>query len=196
MRMRLFAAFIAVAWASPVFAQDIDKAIQAYNEDKHYEAAFLFYDVIQNSNDPDARVKAEYYIAQSLFNGGLYLPAMIYYGDVFNSGKAHPYFLKATEGLLKVAEKIGDDTLVPELINKGYNDEFGKLKASNLHAINYLIGMITQRRGNYSEAKEFLTAVSDKSPLYVKARYLLAIMSVKAAAEQQAEDYGEAIKYF
>lgn len=182
--------------AATASAQDIDRAIQAYNEDRHAEAAFLFYDVIQSSSDPDARVKAEYYIAQSLYNGGMYLPAMIYYGDVFNSGRAHPYFLKATEGLLKVAEQINDDTLVPEVINKGYSEEFAKLKAANLHQINYLIGMISQRRGNYQEAQQFLEAVSDKSPLYVKARYLLAIMNVKTAADQQAEDYSAALKYF
>jgi tetratricopeptide (TPR) repeat protein len=195
--MRSRVAPLALLFVSvPALAQDIDKAVEAYNDDKYAEAAFLFYDVIQNSNDPDARVKAEYYIAQSLYKAGLYLPAMVYYGDVFNSGRAHPYFLKATEGLLTVAEKIGDDTLIPEVINKGYSEEFAKLKAANLHTINYLIGMITQRRGNYAEAAQFLEAVSEKSPLYTKARYLLAIMNVKTAAEQQAEDYSQAIKYF
>jgi tetratricopeptide (TPR) repeat protein len=177
-------------------AQDIDKAIQAYNDDKYTEAAFLFYDVIEHSEDADARVKAEYYIAQSLFKAGMYLPAFQYYGEVFNAGDAHPYFLKATAGLLNVAEQIGDDTLVPEVINKGYSQAFSRLKAEELNAINYMIGMITQRRGDFGEAKNFLLAVTEKSPLYVKARYLLAIMAVKTAEKEQAEDYSEAIGYF
>jgi len=182
----------------PAFGQEIDKAIQAYNEDKHSEAAFLFYDVIQNSNDPDARLKAEYYIAQSLYKAGLYLPALIFYGDVFNAGSKHPYFLKSTEGLTRVANKIGDDTLIPEVINRGYDnfDESNRPSATALNSINYLIGMITQRRGNYAEAKGFLEAVQEKSPLYTKAKYLLAIMAVKTAAESQADDYGEALKHF
>ena len=75
-----------LALAAPVAgAQEIDKAIEAYNADKHFDAAFLFYDVIQNTNDPDARVKAEYYIAQSLYKAGLFLPALVYYAEVFNT---------------------------------------------------------------------------------------------------------------
>src|SRR5262245_59297827 len=103
---KLSALFVLLAVPAGAFAQDIDKAIQAYNDDKYTDAAFLFYDVIQNSEDADARVKAEYYIAQSLFKGGFYLPAFQYYGEVFNSGDAHPYFLKATAGLLNIAEQI------------------------------------------------------------------------------------------
>lgn len=189
-------AALVVAGVSRAEAQDIDKAIQAYNEDKYTDAAFLFYDVIENSEDADARVKAEYYIAQSLFKAGFHLPAFQYYGEVFNAGDAHPYFLKATAGLLNIADAIGDDTLVPEVINKGYSQAFSRLKAEELNAINYMIGMITQRRGDFSEAKQFLLAVTDKSPLYVKARYILAIMAVKTAEKEQAEDYSEALGYF
>lgn len=179
-----------------VLAQDIDRAIQAYNADKYNEAAFLFYDVMQNSSDPDSKVKAEYYLGRSLERGGYYMPAYQYYGEVFNAGEAHPYFLKATEGLLSIAKEIDDDTLIPELINKGYSQAFARLKAEELNAINYMIGMISQRRGDFGEAKQFLEAVQEASPYFLKARYLLAIMAVKTATEQGAEDYGEAIKYF
>ncbi|MEQ9498320.1 MAG: tetratricopeptide repeat protein [Deltaproteobacteria bacterium] len=177
-------------------AQDIDGAIQAYNSDKHEDAAFLFYDVMENSDDPDAKVKAEYYLAHSLYKAGYLLPAYQFYGEVFNQGEDHPYFLKATEGLLNVADEIGDDTLIPEVINKGYSQAFARLKAEQLNSINYMIGMISQRRGDYQEAKQFLEAVTSSSPYYIKARYLLAIMAVKTATEQGAEDYGEAIKHF
>ena|GEM_PF-2399457 len=192
----LTATFGLIMSAGQASGQDIDRAIQAYNDDNHEEAAFLFYDVIENSSDPDSRVKSEYYIAQSLYKAGYKAAALQYYGDVFNAGKAHPYFLKATEGLMRVAIDMGDDTLVPALINRGYSEDFAKLKPSVLNTINYMIGMVTHRRANYAEARDFLLAVSDKSALYVKARYLLAIMSVKTAAEQQAEDYSEAIGYF
>jgi hypothetical protein len=194
---RIFAsAAAATLVASVAQAQDIDTAIKAYNEDNHEQASFLFFDVMENSADPDSRVKAEYYIAQSLYKAGYRTAALQYYADVFKSGKAHPYFLKATEGLVKVANELGDDTLIPEVINRGYSNEFAKLKAARLNAINYMIGLVSHRRGNYAEAKDFLTAVSKKSDLYVKARYLLAIMAVKTAAETQADDYGEAIGYF
>ncbi len=194
-RFGLALAFVLLA-SSTARAQNIDQAIQAYNDDQYEKAAFLFYDVMTNSEDPDARVKAEYYLGHSLYKAGYNLPAFRFYGEVFNSGDSHPYFLKATEGLLKIAEEIDDDTLIPELINKGYSQAFARLKADELNAINYMIGMISQRKQDYGEAKQFLEAVTDSSPYYKKARYILAIMAVRTATEQGAEDYSEAIKYF
>ncbi len=176
-------------------AQDIERAIAAYNADKYTEAAFLFYDVMENSGDADAKVKSEYYLAHSLFRAGYYLPAFQFYGEVF-SVQDHPYFIKATEGLLRVAEAIDDDTLIPEVINRGYSTTFSQLKPADLDAINYMIGMISQRRGDYQDAKSFLEVVNEGSPYFTRARYLLAIMSVKAATAQNADDYSDAIKYF
>ena len=195
--VRISAAALAIL-ALPLVAQaaDIDKAIQAYNSDNYVDAAFLFFDVTERSDDPDSKVKAEYYLAHSLFRAGYLLPAFQYYGEVFNAGEAHPYFLKATEGLLNVADKLGDDTLVPELINKGYVGSFSQLKADELNAINYMVGMISQRRRDYAEAKQFLEAVTESSLYYIRARYLLSIMAVSTATDQGAEDYGEAIGHF
>ncbi|MEL7369997.1 MAG: tetratricopeptide repeat protein [Myxococcota bacterium] len=177
-------------------AQDIDQAIQAYNSDDYANAAYLFFDVKENSADPDSRIKAEYYLGRSLYRAGLLLPAYQFYGEVFNAGESHPYFLKATEGLLDVARDIGDDTLIPEIINRGYAQAFARLKADELNAINYMIGMISQRRGNFQEAKQFLEAVRDDSDYFDRSRYLLAIMAVKTATEQGDSDYKEAIKHF
>ncbi len=185
-----------VMMAVPAQAQDIDRAIQAYNDDNHADAAFLFYDVKENSDDPDARVKAEYYLAHSLFKAGYYLPAYQFYGEVFTSGEGHPYFLKATQGLLDVSGAIGDDTLIPEIINRGYSEVFSQLDSKALDAINYMIGMISQRRGNYVEAQQFLDAVTETSPYYLKSQYLLAIMAVRTATQKGADDYGTAIQYF
>lgn len=192
----LLAAVAGATASTPAFAQDIDRAIQAYNSDNYTDAAFLFYDVKENSDDPDSRVKAEYYLAHALFKAGYYLPAYQFYGEVFTSGQGHPYFLKAAEGLLSVAEEIGDDTLIPEIINKGYSEAFASMPAEALNAINYMIGMISQRRANYVEAQQFLDAVTESSPFYLKAQYLLAIMAVRTATEKGADDYSEAIKYF
>jgi tetratricopeptide (TPR) repeat protein len=189
-------ALLGVLAAPAASAQDIDQAIQAYNADKYTEAAFLFYDVLQGTPDADSRVKAEYYLAHALFRAGYVTPAFQFYGEVFNAGESHPYFLKATEGLLNVADAIDDDILIPGLINKGYSQAFSRLKPEELNAINYMIGMLSERRGEFAEAAQFLEAVQEASPFYVKAQYLLAIMGVKTATEQGAEDYSTAIKHF
>src|SRR6056297_1995808 len=104
--------------ASTARAQNIRQAIEAYNEDRYTDAAYLFYDVAQNTDDPDDRVKAEYYLGHALYKADYLLPAFQYYGEVFDQGEEHPYFLRATEGLLRVAEDLKDDILVPEIISR------------------------------------------------------------------------------
>lgn len=183
--------------ASTARAQNIRQAIQAYNEDRFSDAAYLFYDVAQNTDDPDDRVKAEYYLAHSLYKADYLLPAFQYYGEVFTQGEEHPYFLRATEGLLAVAEALEDDILVPEIISQGYTTAFAQLEAEDLNAINYMVGMLENRKRNFAEAVAFLEAVTDKkSPYWIKAQYLLAIIAVKTATDRGADDYSEAIAYF
>ena len=177
-------------------AQNIDQAIQAYNSDDYVNAAFLFFDVKENSEDPDARVKAEYYLGRALYKAGFIFPAYQFYGEVFNAGESHPFFPNATEGLVDIAREIGDDTLIPGLINRGYSEAFARLKAEKLNAINYMIGMVEQRQGNLFQAKQFLEAVREDSDFYTRALYRLAIMAVKTATQEGATDYAEAIKYF
>ncbi len=194
-KLTLIAGLLLVA--STARAQNIRQAIQAYNEDQYAEAALLFYDVAQNSDDPDNRVRAEYYLGHSLYRADYLLPAFQYYGEVFNQGEEHPYFLKATEGLLNVASDLKDDILVPELINQGYTTAFASLQAEDLNAINYMVGLLANRRRDFAEAQQFLEAVTDKkSSYFVKAQYLLAIIAVSTAAERGADDYSEAIGHF
>ncbi len=176
-----------------------DKAIEAYNavldsgvEDTEVLGAL---DRIY----PDAKVKAEYYLGHSLYKAGLYFPAFQFYGEVFNQGEDHPYFLKATKGLLDIAAEINDDTLIPGVINKGYSQAFVSFSEDDpgtLDAINYMVGLVAQRQGNYNEAKDFLGAVTEGSPYYLRARYILAIMAVRTAGQTGAEDFSEAIGYF
>lgn len=186
----------ALAGSAQADAQGIDQAIKSYNADKYTDAAFLFANVIERSENPDDRVQAEYYLAHSLYRAGYLLPGYVFYGEVFNQGPIHPYFLKATEGLLAVSEDLGDDVLIPEVINRGYAEEFGNLDSQQLNSVNYMIGMVTQRRGNFAEAKDFLMAVTRGASDYLKSRYLLGIMSLKIARSQGAEKYEETLGYF
>ena len=176
-------------------AQTIDQAVKAYNADEYEDAAFLFSDIIERSENPDDRVKAEYYLGHSLFKAGYYLPAFQYYAEVFNQGPEHPYFLEATKGLLSVGDELGDDVLVPQLIDRGYVPEFQMLE-TGLSMVNYLVGMNQQRLGNYADAREFLNGVTPDSPVYMKSRYLLGIMSLRVARAQGAETYEETLGYF
>jgi hypothetical protein len=148
--------------SSSAQAQNIRQAIEAYNDDKYADAAYLFYDVAQNTDDPDDRVKAEYYLARSLEKADYLLPAWQYYGEVFNQGEEHPYFLRSTEGLLAVAEGLKDDILVPAMISRGYTTAFAQLQAEDLNAINYMVGLLENQNRNFAESVAFLEAVTDK----------------------------------
>ncbi|NJK89676.1 MAG: hypothetical protein HC923_09910 [Myxococcales bacterium] len=198
MRTRiLLTGLLAILVAPAANAQTIRQAIEAYNEDRYVDAAYLFYDVAQNTEDPDDKVKAEYYLAHSLYRADYLLPAFQYYGEVFTQGEEHPYFLRATEGLLQVARDLEDDILVPELISQGYTTAFAQLQAEDLNGINYMVGLLENRKRNFAEAVAFLEAVTDKkSPYWIKARYLLAIIAVQTATDRAADDYSEAIDYF
>lgn len=192
----LSAALMAGWGAGVAHAQTIDEAIQAYNNDQFEDAAFLFADVLVRSDNPDDRVRAEFFIGRSLYRAGYLLPAYQYYGEVFNQGPTHPFFLKATEGLLDVAEAIGDDILIPELINRGYTQEFQNLSADQLNTVNYMIGSLAQQRRNYAEAVDFLKAVTPSAEEYLKARYILAIISLQISDARGATSYDETLGYF
>jgi len=105
--------------------------------------------------------------------------------------------LKATEGLLNVSRFLEDDILVPNLISQGYSRSFAQLEAEDLNAINYMVGLLENRNRNFDDATAFLKAVTDKkSPYWIKAQYLLAIIAVKTTADRGAEDYSDSIGYF
>ncbi len=174
-----------------------EAASRAFNAKEFIKAAQLFYRGIERyDNDPQRRYKAEYYVGRSLYRAGYLLAAYQFYGELVNVGERHPYFLKGIEGLLDVAGDIGDDTFIPSIIDRRYGDSFVRLRKDGLNTANYLVGMIAQRRGDVADAKNFLTAVRPESASYAKARYLLAIMAVKAARDRGAANYDEAIGYF
>ena len=179
-----------VAFAQPM---TIDQAVLAYNRREFIKAATLFFAAKDKADNP----RAEYYLGRSLFRAGYMFPAYQFYGEIVKEGERHRFFLDAVRGLLDVAEAVGDDTLIPELINRKYGRKFSELKPEPLDHVHYLIGMISRRRGNARDAKQFLDAVSAASPHYNKARYLLAIMAVTAAArDRQSPDYSGAIRLF
>ena len=190
-------AFVASA-PGTLQAQNLDQsATIAFNEGDYVDAAATFFDAIAAyRRRPDLRAKAEYYVGRSLYKAGYLLPAYQFYGELVNEGESHPFFLKAVEGLIEVAIAIGDDTLIPEIIDRKYGETFRRLKPEVLNTANYMVGMIAQRRGDFATAKDYLEGVRQDAAVFPKARYLLAIMAVKKAADDNAERYDEAIKHF
>jgi tetratricopeptide (TPR) repeat protein len=147
----------------------LNRAVDSYNRERLAEAARLFYEVRMTSPQVGERAQAEYYLAQSLFKLGMYQSALAYYNAAFVAGPAHPYYLKGAEGLVKVAEALHDDTLIPSQINKYYNSqEFARLDPVVLSKINFYVGMLLYRQEKYGEALAFLQAIDRPSSTYAR----------------------------
>src|SRR5213595_2130819 len=173
-----YAALIVLV-ASAARAQEIDtlnKAIEDYNDGKNKPAAMGFYKVEEGSVVEDNRFKAEYYLAQALNKLGLGFSSFFYYGQIIKAGPAHPYYYKAVEGAVAVTEQYRDEVLGPNVLNKAYNDQFGRLPPEVLAKINYYIALLGYRAGKYDEAEQFLRGVPPESAAYADAQYVAGLL--------------------
>ena len=187
---RLAAGFCLLAL--PLRAQEIDvlnHAIESYNDGNNQKAAIGFYQVEETGTLQDNRFKAEYYLAQSLNKLGLGFGSFFYYGQIIEAGPSHPYYYQAIEGAVAVTEQSHDEVLGPNVLNKAYNDQFGRLPPETLAKINYTIALLGYRAGKYDEAELFLRDVPAESSTYPQAQYLVGLL-------QQRKDPVAAVKTF
>ena len=154
------------------------KALAAYNAGDYDTSSQLFFEVNNTATDAEMRSKSEYYLASSFAKKGLPVTAFVYFAAILKAGKSHPFYLKSVEGLVNVQETLGDQYLIPNLLNINYSDEWATLPLEVLSRINYLIGTIGYRKSKYEEAKAFLEAVPVESSVYAKSQYMLGIVLV------------------
>jgi hypothetical protein len=176
-----------LAAAGGARAQEIDvlnRAIEDYNDGKNQRAAIGFYQVEETATVEDNRFKAEYYLAQSLNKLGLGFGSFFYYGQIIKAGPAHPYYYKAIEGAVAVTEQSRDEVLGPNVLNKAYNDQFGRLPPEVLAKINHYIALLGYRAGKYDEAEQFLRGVPPESSAYPQAQYVNGLMLQRKDPEQ------------
>ena len=166
-----------------------NKAIEDYNDGRNQRAAIGFYQIEETAAVEDNRYKAEYYLAQALNKLGLGFNSFFYYGQIIKAGPTHPYYYKAVEGAVAVTEQYGDEVLGPNVLNKAYNDQFGRLPPEVLAKINYYIALLGYRGGKYDEAEQFLRGVPPESSAYPQAQYLVGLL-------QQRKDQELAVKTF
>ncbi len=179
--MRKILALTLVLASVTASAQDIgmyNRALSAFNANNFDDAARTFWELSETSTDPDIRARSEYYLAQSLARKELPFSALIYYNTILSQGTAHPFYLKAVEGLVNVQRELNDQYLIPSTLNRSYNEQWATLPLEVLARINYMIGIIEHRSARFEEARDFLSAVPKETTIYAKARYLLGIVYV------------------
>lgn len=167
----------------------LNQAVEAYNDSKNERAAIGFYQVEETATVEDNRFKAEYYLAQSLNKLGLGFGSFFYYGQIIKAGPAHPYYYKAVEGAVAVTEQYKDEVLGPNVLNKAYNDQFGRLPPEVLSKINYYIALLGYRAGKYDEAEQFLKGVPPESAAYPQAQYLNGLLLQRKDPEQAVKSF-------
>jgi tetratricopeptide (TPR) repeat protein len=175
---------------------DMRRAANAYNSEQYESAARGFFEVLRKPASREDLVRAEYFLARSLDKEGYSMSALYFYARVFQEGPKHPFFLKATSGLLQIAERLDDETVIPSLLNRDYTEEFQRLSADDLDSVNYLVGLVSVRRGATAQGIKFLEGVTRQSPHYLKARYRLGVLA--AASEDAKTDIegSVALAYF
>ncbi|HEX8698110.1 MAG TPA: tetratricopeptide repeat protein [Myxococcaceae bacterium] len=177
-------ALIAVALAPfAASAQDLtayNRALAAFNAGDMDTAAPLFFQVSEGNADAETQGKAEYYLAQAFARKGLPVSAFVTYAAIVKAGPQHPSYLKAIEGLVDMQQQLDEQNLIPSLLNQAYTEEvrdkWVTLPREVLARINYLVGTISHRRGQFEEARSLLEAVPAESRVYAKARYLLGVV--------------------
>lgn len=160
-------------------AQDLslyNAGLSAFNAGDYDTAVAKFFELSESSTDADLRAKSEYYLAQSFAKKGLPVSAFIYYSTIVNAGKAHPSYLKAVEGLVNVQKDLNDEFLIPNTLNKKYNDDWAMLPEEVLARINYLIGDISNRSAKFEEATDFLKSIKRESAMFARAQVLLGVV--------------------
>ncbi len=196
--MKRLSVLLIAVFASVASAQDLityNKALSAFNAGDYDKSAQLFFEAEQTVVDAEVRAKAEYYRAASLAKKGLPFLAGISYASMVKTGKAHPMYLKAVEGVVNMQETLDERDLFPSLLNTQYNDDWATLPTETLARINYLIGAIAQRKAKFEESRSFLEAVPKDAAVHAKAQYLLGIVLVDKRYPGGAQ-FQDAIKAF
>lgn len=193
-------AIVAVLVALPAGAQNVNKAIDAFRAGSYEDAASQFYAVLRFDDEPGNIVEAQYGLAKSFEKLGLHVAALKYYEDIAREGSVHPYFDKAVEGLLDVAEALGDDFKVPPVLDSLYERNFealAKLKPETVQRLNFVIGRHSFNRQNIVDARQFLATVKAGNPAYPESQYLLGLIELGVGRPDAPQpEYDKAIAHF
>jgi tetratricopeptide (TPR) repeat protein len=172
--------FLAPLAASAQDVNEYNQALAAFNAGNLDVAAPRFFELSSHAWDADVRAKSEYYLAQTFARKGMPVSALVTYAQIVNTGPSHPSYLQALEGLVDVQQKLNEQNLVPNILDKAYTpevrDKWVKLPKEVLARINYMVGTISQRRGRFEEARALLEAVPPDSRVYARSRYLLGVV--------------------
>ena len=192
--MRTLLCMLLMLCAFAARAQEIDtleKALDDYNGGRNARAAAGFFEVSEKGTSRDNRIKAEYYLAQSLSRLGQGFGAFFYYQQVIGQGSQHPYYYKAIEGAVSVLEQSGDEVLGPNVLAKAYSPDFSRLPPDVFAKVNYYLALLSYRGGKYDEAEQLLKSSSAGNTNRAQALYLEGLLQQRKAPRDALQTFRE-----
>ena len=127
---------------------------------------------------PQLRRAASYYIALSLANLELFRSSLYYFGEVVkmgigNSASTKRYYQQAVNSLLKIADEISDDTVVPYLLKDVTFRKIGIRKKDKFY---YYLGKYFYFTGQYKKSLKILKKVSRMTPYFSRSKYVIGVI--------------------
>ena len=185
--------------ASSQLTSLLNEGLALLDDERYLDAGLRFND-IANNGDPALPVvqEAQFALAVSLFELGLFQSALLQFESIVDEGAAHAKYRESLPYLLFISRQtVGDENIrarIAEFPPEFYPAEL----ADELH---FLVGQYFYTGGSYDDALARFQRVSESNgDYYVRARYLEGVIHVQAsglAEDPEAADpsrLGEAAK--
>jgi tetratricopeptide (TPR) repeat protein len=163
-------------------AQDLDRAIEDFNNGAYHEAIAGFYEVLKYGENRGDRNDARYYMARAMLNENLNFSALAFLREIILDGPRNRHYVSAIGYLLEAGDRLRDDYNVPNIINREYGDSFRDLKDVVLDRVNMLIAQVLYRQDKLDDALGFLDAEAGVPPGSSEApaaRYLGGLIAIR-----------------
>ncbi len=167
-------------------AQALEKARDAFDDGDHYVAARMFDEFIQKSDPAKPSVAAARLgLADSLYALNMYGNAAAMYHEILGAGPENESFVPAFLGLRRCSQQIAYNQVTLEQLTNYF---VGNAKPEFQDSYNYFLGKFFFDYNRYEDARKYLGLVTDKAGDYAGAQYLLGLMLVQEAGEQDSDD--------
>ena len=164
-------------------------AREALDDREYHKAARLFDDFLKASQPgKPSTLAARLGLADALYGLGLYGNAAEIYHELVNAGAETDVFAPAFVGLRRCAKKVAYNPVTLEAFTNYFP---GAQPQGFQDSYNYFLGKFFFDYNRYDEAATYLGKVSDAGDDYADAQYLLGLITVQNAGDdQEAEDFG------
>ncbi len=156
--------------------QEVEALIEAYRAGKFLTSSKGLYDLLAADKYPDQRTRIQHYLGKSLYDLGMLQSAQFYFMEVVRKGPSNPYFKYALPWLVKISTTTGNDYELLRVVKQISPDAFPREARNQIY---YLLGRKNYEEDKLSEASGFFQQVSEKSDLYMRARFFDGVISAE-----------------